>query len=260
MKLKFFARKSLDQLKGGHSQNFSSYRDNSLPDLMQSNPELVTHESRIEVGDLPRLTVDENDRGAHDGLNAQILYTWLSKLTPVQASDPRLWAWLSHVPFADYIAKRWPWRPGSGENTPKSQKDHVLSRYFLQSNSLASFSRHGLARLWWGAHQTVDKGRNNDLELSEVLFSHQTLQQALMERTLARPKLVARLVLDTWKRHTDQNGKPKKAEDAIKLWLKTIHLGGSITLLDACNQDRLRNLFETKLAMAINRANRTSNA
>lgn len=82
---------------------------------------------------------------ADDVENAIKLYEYLP-IDETAASDPRLWCYLAHVVFKDYIVSRW--KIGEGDS------DKVLLRFFLNGNA-RSLHRQAISRLWWYAKLTV---------------------------------------------------------------------------------------------------------
>ena len=51
---------------------------------------------------------DIESKNKDDLLNIKLLYPgYKDKITPLQASDPLLWSALCHIPFKDYVLKRW---------------------------------------------------------------------------------------------------------------------------------------------------------
>lgn len=93
--------------------------------------------STIEIPDISLKTGDNKS----DFDNACVVYNTLKDiLTPVMASDPRLWTYLTHVNFYNYMYARW----------LKNKKHTVqtISEHFFYSKS-KSFVRNGIARLFW---------------------------------------------------------------------------------------------------------------
>ena len=118
--------------------------------------------------------------------NAIAVYEWLEALTDVQARDPRLWVYLTHVVFPDYCRTRWP-IPADEAKARSSIVDH----WFLKGRGLASLRRNALARLWWAARLTKEPWRNHAFAsfvqsdpyaYLRVLFSNQDIYQCLLER------------------------------------------------------------------------------
>lgn len=244
MRLKFFSQASLKELKNGIYGNIDAYTSGNLTELLGSLPATAVCESRLEApGDVPEL----DGASEKDGENAIKLYRWLAKLNKVEAADPRLWAWLTHGPFSSYTAKRWDIK--AADNPENS----VLSRYFIPGKSLEAFSRNALARLWWGARQTVNESDKEDpFELTKVLFSSQQLHQGLMERTIGRSEHILKASLRTWQKWTEEYGSPDSTDDVLKDWTKKLTVAGSVALLDACGKDQLEYIAKNSLKLAVN--------
>ena len=88
-------------------------------------------------------------------------------LTPLQASDNRLWTYLTHVDLYPYMIKRW---NAHIEGKAKNPEKYIFEHWFLLSESQQSLMRHPLAGLWWGVHLSMDENRKNKYELTEILF------------------------------------------------------------------------------------------
>jgi len=102
--------------------------------------------------DPPRLLVPEDTRQARaDFENALQVYSWIGPLAEMEARDARLWAWMAHVPFADYTRARWP----IPEGDTKSARNSVLDHWFVHGEGRSALRRHAVARLWWGVHLTL---------------------------------------------------------------------------------------------------------
>jgi hypothetical protein len=97
-------------------------------------------QSIVESADEPPTEVQ---RVGSDGQMAALLHKALDGLTPREASDPDLWAYLTCVGCPKYV--RWRW------NTPKA--DAFWTR--LAGNT----RRNALSRLWWWAEITHDSGQ-----------------------------------------------------------------------------------------------------
>ena len=125
------------------------------------------YEHRIDVGEndvffsdiapsapFPKLS-PELSREAE---NAVLLHKYFSHLNETQASDKRLWAYLSHIDFRDYVMKRWKLPPleevKNDEGKRKACTSAIMSHWFVSNENDRSLRRHALARLWWAAHLT----------------------------------------------------------------------------------------------------------
>jgi hypothetical protein len=118
----------------------------------------------------------------HDAENAKRIHKAYLGLTPLAASDIRLWTYLAHVDQYEYMVKRW---PAVRKATAKDPSKYLLAHWFINSATQGSLVRHGLAGLWWAAHLSYDPHRSDPYELTPVLFR----QLDLATRTLGTYKL-----------------------------------------------------------------------
>jgi hypothetical protein len=81
--------------------------------------------------------------------NAIKVFEYLGDMTPVEASDRRLWSYLSTVTFLDYTTHRWPLDIGPWKN-------RVGDRWLIQRASRTELIRNSISRLWWAAKLTSD--------------------------------------------------------------------------------------------------------
>lgn len=117
-----------------------------------------------------------------DCSNAILIYEAFQKLEPIQASDERLWVYLSHVDLYSYMVKRW---NAVHNGTAKDGKDYILEHWFLSSSAQSSLVRNALAGLWWSVYLSVDETKDDKYELTKILFR----QLDFPTRTLGTYKL-----------------------------------------------------------------------
>lgn len=111
------------------------------------------------------------------------IYEALKNLEPVQASDERLWTYLSHVDLYSYMIKR---RNAVLSGTATNEEEYILEHWFLKSSAQSNLLRHPLAGLWWAVYLSVDESRGeNKYDLTKILFR----QLDFPTRTLGTYKL-----------------------------------------------------------------------
>lgn len=114
---------------------------------------------------------------------AVAVFEAFKNLEPIQASDERLWAYLSHVDLYPYMIKRW-----SDVYTGKASKpeNYICDHWFLESTVQSNLLRHAISGLWWAVYLSVDENRGeNKYELTKILFR----QLDFPTRTLGTYKL-----------------------------------------------------------------------
>ena len=109
-----------------------------------------------------------------------------------EASDPRLWSYLSLVVYRDYICERW---------DLKSKKKGVLkNRLFYLSSSTNTNAKHALARLWWSVEMT--KGislKKDEYHYTKLLLKQgnsQIMFDLIERRYLFRNRTIIKAYLD----------------------------------------------------------------
>jgi hypothetical protein len=146
MKLQFFSANFVEQLRQGAGANQPNYAgDRTWLDALSGGKPYV-YESEQVVDPPPQLVITEEDNPKNDAENAKRIYIWLIKLTPALAMEERLWAYLTHCVFQDYMKARW----------PADNANAIQRRYLFEGKSFAALSRNGIARLWWAGYLTRD--------------------------------------------------------------------------------------------------------
>ena len=105
----------------------SDYTDSSRFNL---NEEGLFKETKIQCsGDEPKL--DHSSNASGDIENAILIHTWLQGLNRLQASDARLWTYLTHARFFSYTVARFP-----HPTQPEKIVQNILSHWFVGRGGL----------------------------------------------------------------------------------------------------------------------------
>lgn len=144
MSLLYLKDKTLLDLKGKIANNLESYRTGSFSFLAEDTS--LTRELDIECDLSISLKDPENTTELYEPENCLAIYEALKNLTPYDARDERIWAYLSHVTFLEHSRKRWP-----------IPADNVQAIKYIDTHFFANTSRqierdHVISRLWWMAH------------------------------------------------------------------------------------------------------------
>lgn len=169
-----FKEKYVQKLKNDLSVEF--YKSNEF--VFDKKQILMLPNVEQTEGLVDKLLQNVND----DCGNAIQIYEAFQKLEPIQASDERLWVYLSHVDLYSYMVKRW---NAVHDNTAKDGKEYILEHWFLSSSAQSSLVRHALAGLWWSVYLSVDETKTDKYELTKILFR----QLDFPTRTLGTYKL-----------------------------------------------------------------------
>lgn len=130
----------------------------------------IFDESKILINPLiktnyPELIFPEKGN-LHNLQNSKIIFEGY-KMTPLQATDARIWTYLTHVTYWKYMRKRELVEEVEKEN----RKDYILTHWFVERIHPAFLFRNNISLLWWVAYLTYDSERENPYELTEEAFT-----------------------------------------------------------------------------------------
>lgn len=229
MRLPFFSRRFLEVLRSGASANVSRYGADSGWLEALSLRSIHVHESGYVVDPPPQLLIGDDEVQKHDGENAARIHSWLRSVPPSTAMEERLWAYLGHIPFSAYMAKRWPVKNGGD----------VGRRYMFEGASFGALARQGIARLWWAAYLTHDPERSDPYELTKVMFMRQDVQLALMDRAIGKCRSVRTSVLEFLRDNGDWFASQSFGR-RIQLLMRELNLLGGVIILDALSEQKVK--------------------
>jgi hypothetical protein len=115
---------------------------------------------------------EEMSRQDMDALLAPKIHQSLD-LTPREASNTKIWNYLSLEIRPDYVRKRW-----------KSKNE---DRFWADTK----LTRHAFATLWWVAEMTKKEGAENPYELTEKTFNQQDVFQQIIDKDFSRHRPLA---------------------------------------------------------------------
>lgn len=113
--------------------------------------------------------LDEDDNYT----SAIAVYEAYKDLSLVQASDTRLWTYLTHVDFYPYMIEKWD-KVYLGE--ADKPIDYIEDHWFLKSPAQNNLMRHPIAGFWWSVKLSIDEERKDKYELTRILFKNETLR------------------------------------------------------------------------------------
>jgi len=135
--------------------------------------------------------------------NAIMLYESM-KLNKVQASDPRLFAYLCHGPFYEFVRNRY--TPNKNFDTYDVAKyytenkevkttirNYIKNKFFIVNNR--GLVDNGIASLWWACELThspwdrfdnIKKDNKDKYHYTEIILERPDIYQQVFERTYGR--------------------------------------------------------------------------
>jgi Family of unknown function (DUF6339) len=241
MRLPYLTEDFLQTVRSIASREYGSRYNQSQPWIHQlPDARSGIRESQIEIVELPELPCEVAARTESDAVNGIALYERLKVLSPVQASDERLWACLSHTQYWNYMCLRWP--RGSEDSF-----ESIETRWFFKGSSMERLARNGLARLWWGAYATVVPEAPEPYRLTRVLFKNTEIQFGYMERLFGKNRCVLHAALDFTERNEPRIKRRQSLSDWARETGKLINRIGGVLQLDALSAADVEEILEKHL-------------
>lgn len=190
-----------------------------------------------------------------DFKNSIKIYESYRSLNETQASDSRLWTYLTHCTFRKYVMQRW-----KIENTydeikednalVKKTTEKIIAHWFAGGND-RSLRRSAISRLWWAAHLTVSPwekepeyfsvsgaDKKDPYKYTRILFSTQDIFQQVLERGIGRDSHILLSMLDYIGKHPDLD------RENIRNIVKELNLASSFKNISILNIGEISDLIE----------------
>jgi Family of unknown function (DUF6339) len=245
MKVRYFRQSKLDALKANIDGNLKRYKSNTV-----WVEEFFGNEPFSLEADVPGTTELElvlPDRsGDNDLENTRRVYSTFKHLSRAQASDERLWAYMTHALCWEYMRSRWPIEGRGDRAERKSPVAYVRERYFFMGYKHRALVRNGLARLWWYGQISYDPGREDPFELTALLLYTLDITQSLLERAFSSGESTVRgvlLALADWR----SQGESMPDRETFRTAMRYLTLLGGVTVLDALGEQGIREQVLTTL-------------
>ena len=169
-------------------------------------------------------------------------YRALKNLTPQQATDPRLWVYLTHFVFWDYARHRWP-----VDVEKKDAVNRIQSHYHLNDSVRSMVRDNAISRLWWMAH-ICSRFESRPLEdvLQALLFKEDVRKEIIERGTFPRSRPVFRVLMKFVLLSFDRNQELHQRDNFRRLCKELNRIGG-VCVLDSLSESDL----EKKVARII---------
>jgi hypothetical protein len=203
-------------------------------------PFQVDDASVIDVQGYPDLSsivlLKKNEDKNYLVQNSIALYEALP-LKNYQASDLRLWSYLSLITFRDYMESI---RPIKND---KSQSDYIITHYLGSGSSVKALLLNDISLLWWMAHLTKTEGVD-PYKLTREAHSLQDYTRTLLQNVQGRNAKLRHAVLEYVTENPDLFS--EKKEGKVRLICRYLNFQAGVTLLPFCSKQEIKdriNLF-----------------
>lgn len=166
--------------------------------------------------------------------NSKILFEAYKSLSPTEATDTRIWTYLSHVTYWEYTKKRSP-----GE----LKKEYILEHWFIKSLTTANLLRQNISLLWWVSYLTYDKDRSDPYELTREAFSMLDYTRHLFAERIGGNNIFVHAVLEFVIKHKELFSKFK--ETKVRYLISKSNFIGGYKILPSLSKNELDHIFES---------------
>ena len=198
--------------------------------------------TNIQVDSLHnRLTVSDELKNQHsnDAVNANFVFQALRNLTPVQATDERLWVYLCHTQCKNYVRRRWlsPLLPTDANN-----RKQEVSHFFVPSRSKqrSLFRDNAVSRLWWMGFLANQILPDRPDRFLEILLHNQDVAVQILTRSITQNRRLLRIIFEVLMKDWEDE-KALLSRNTFREWMSQINFFGGVVLLDSLSDDQLKN-------------------
>lgn len=183
--------------------------------------------------------------GAIDAENCKIVYEMLKGISPVQASDERLWTGMCHKNFYEYIRKRFGYAASSMKKKD-TDISTIMSRFMFQGTGRNGYLRNVIGKCWWVGkalytpenpddtfHKLTILGCNDfNSKVTELFYNYKSNNS---ENVLSG-------IIDGIDR-VNQNGGSIIVREELRPTLQYINALGGSEVLDCMSEEEISNIF-----------------
>ena len=211
-KIFYISDKVNNQLQSDIVENLSSYEGDGFAERAED----LSWQIPLNDGRQYDLSALE-DLSAGEGSLSEIensLKVWraMSNLSPMLASEPRIWARLSHVECFEYTRDRW---VKSNEKQEKKQKS--IAKHFFASGRTGYRDDHAIGRLWWNAYIANLMRPTDQKRALELILKTADIRSNLVERPLSFRRInLGKAILRLMERNPDTTKKEKSFRELMK--------------------------------------------
>jgi len=241
-----FRNQELEEILPNLKSLLPVYREGNVDSILEK----VRHETMcVDCGPLDfgvELDMSEENPGATDIKNVELLYEALKELPPAIAAKTNMWAYYAHAYFADYVSYR-------SEVAGQETESTVLKDYFCYPVSGRDARRtllvNPLSRLWWVGHLLYDKENEDPYHYVKMIRPSEfaSFVMLLGSSTAVSNPTIAHGIFDAFKKWME--GKEGREIKRAQLVCCTKYLNriGAVKMVDMLSQEEICNLLTGKL-------------
>lgn len=235
IKQKLFSSQYIGSLQKGVSMESSL--DLYTKDVFDYKNIYVLENPQILVPNSFDLEMPEEGNN-HDIDNCKVVYNALKNMEPIQATDYRIWVYLTHVASWAYMRMRRP-----VEDQPKNKReDYVITHWFIDGVSARNLLRNDISSFWWCGYLTYDENRKNPFELTEELYSMLDYTRHLLSGRQGRNKNFVHALLEFVIENKNLFENQKEAK--VRLLMRKANYVAGYKVFPSLSKDEIKTIFQ----------------
>lgn len=235
MNQKLFSSGYVEKLKTKilDGSNISYYFQETFP----VNEEFVFENPDIAIAELPTLKFPSSSNDLNNFENGKIIYEAYKHINPVQATDSRIWTYMTHVTFWDYMKERMKFSNINSDNA----SEYILKHFFIEKIQQRYLFDNHISALWWVCHETYDYNREDPYQLTREAFSMIDYTRDLIGSSLGLDKKFLHAFLETVIENSEIFSTNKEAKKR-RLMRKMNFIAGR-SILTTLDKEEIKNMI-----------------
>lgn len=245
-RLGILTQASVDALRDNIADNIDRYECNK-PEWEGALGAEYKRETAVKTnGPLEACFASETFRGVrkkedilrNEASRCIAIYSALNNLTPQQATDERVWVYLTHFVFWDYARARWAPLPRD-----RAQKIRSIESHFFLGKTRDKVHSNTISRLWWMAH-VCSRVKNCALQrsLRALLHTDEVRREVMEHPGILCSESILNVVMKHVMHSYESEEKKLHARGAFCQLVKRLNVIGGTIVLDSLPQDRLESI------------------
>lgn len=229
MKIKYCEENFLLEFKANFDKYLPIYKNKDNEGLDKLFNSEAVFQGEMDYSKVPLLVKENFESPEATRANIKLLYRSLYHLTPVQASQEKLWVALINTDYRDYLFNYIDHVSGT-QNEEQSMRSSIIFTWGKARSLLV----HNLARLWWIGYRTYDaENQSNPFELMEFFTERDIIGKstAFFSSSITNNRNISFGIIEAIKELTENNYIENKRMYYVEA-LKYFNLIGGIKMLD----------------------------
>lgn len=243
-KLFYISEKVINELEGNIVNNMCDYEGDGFADAAEDLSWQIPLDDgkQYDLSELDALSTVEGS--ASEIENSLAVWRAMANLSPMLASEPRIWTRLSHVECFQYTKERWIKR-----NDDQEQKQKSIAKHFFASGRTGYRDDNAIGRLWWNAYIAYVMRPSEQRTALGLILKTADIRSNLIERPLSFRRIqLGRAILRLMERNPETVAREINFRELMKsvnkyaggiVW-ETLEHNDSDALLDKFWEDRPR--------------------